>query len=43
MNLDIKGRTKKKQIEIVGILFGIIPVLGLLRKTPAQIVSKYDI
>ena len=23
MNLDIKGRTKKKQIEIVGILFGI--------------------
>ena len=27
----------------VGILFGIIPVLGLLRKTPAQIVSKYDI
>lgn len=28
---------------IVGIFFGILPVLTLLRKTPAQIVAKYDI
>lgn len=30
-------------IYAVGIFFGILPIVGLLRKTPAQIVSKYDI
>jgi ABC-type antimicrobial peptide transport system permease subunit len=30
-------------IALVGMLFGILPAAALLRKTPSEILSKYDI
>ena len=30
-------------IFLVSIIIGILPILGLLRKTPSQILAKYDI
>ena len=30
-------------LYIVCIIFGMIPVFGLIRKTPSEILSKYDI